>query len=144
MSRQRGEEAWRELVAKHVGIGVLAQAFCQRERLNVNTFYGWRSKLGARTTVSTDKTAVSKTESREPAGGFIDLGSLGGGVSRYKVRLVLGDGSVFRWWYLGVISAIAIFALQEFRGEQTLKNCGGLVSRIWRDAGPWVAATRVL
>ena len=46
MSRRRSEQTWRELVTRQVDSGVSVQAFCARERLNVNTFYGWRSKLG--------------------------------------------------------------------------------------------------
>ena len=91
MSRQRSQQTWRELVTRQVDSGVSVQAFCERERLNVNTFYGWRSKLGARSAVSAGKPRVS-----EPAGGFIDLGSLEGSASRYEIRLDLGGGVVLQ------------------------------------------------
>ena len=48
MRRRRSEQTWRELVAQQVDSGVSVQSFCQPERLNLNTFYGWRSKLRAR------------------------------------------------------------------------------------------------
>ena len=91
MSRRRSEQVWRDLVAQQAGSGEPVQAFCQRERLNVNTFYGWRSKLGTRSAVSSGKPKVS-----EPAGGFIDLGSLEGSASRYEIRLDLGGGVVLQ------------------------------------------------
>jgi transposase-like protein len=91
MSRRRSEQTWRELVTRQVDSGVSVQAFCERERLNVNTFYGWRSKLGTRSALSSGKPKVS-----EPAGGFIDLGSLEGSASRYEIRLDLGGGVVLQ------------------------------------------------
>ena len=46
MSRRRSEQTWRDLVAQQVGSGLSVQAFCGREHLDVNTFYGWRSLTG--------------------------------------------------------------------------------------------------
>ena len=96
MSRRRSEQTWRELVAQQVGSGLSVQAFCGREHLNVNTFYGWRSKLQARTAVSAGTASVSKAQVSEPAGGFIDLGSLQGSASRYEIRLDFGGGVVLQ------------------------------------------------
>jgi hypothetical protein len=96
MSRRRSEQVWRDLIAQQAGSGEPVQAFCQRERLNVNTFYGWRSKLRTRAAVSTGKASVSKRPVSEPAGGFIDLGSLQGSASRYEIRLDLGGGVVLQ------------------------------------------------
>lgn len=62
----------------------------------MNTFYSWRSRLQTRAAVSADKAAVSKAESSTPAGGFIDLGSLEGGASRYDIRLDLDGGVVLQ------------------------------------------------
>ena len=45
MSRRLSEQTWRDFVAQQVASGLSVQAFCGREHLNVNTFYGWRSKL---------------------------------------------------------------------------------------------------
>jgi hypothetical protein len=47
MSGRRSEKVWRELLARQACSGLSAQAFCQRERLNVNTFYGWRLRTVA-------------------------------------------------------------------------------------------------
>ncbi len=62
MSRRRSEQTWRDFVAQQVGSGLSVQAFCGREHLNVNTFYGWRSKLRASTAVSAGKVSVSKRQ----------------------------------------------------------------------------------
>ena len=83
-------------MAQQVDNGVSVQAFCQRERLNLNTFYGWRSKLHARTAVSAGKASVSKARVSEPTGGFIDLGALEGSAARYEIRLDLGGGVVLQ------------------------------------------------
>ena len=96
MSGRRSEEAWRELVARQVESGVPVQAFCERERLSVTTFYGWRSKLRTRSVVRAGKSSVGKSKVSEPTGGFIDLGSLEGSASRYEIRLDLGGGVVLQ------------------------------------------------
>ena len=46
MSRRRSEQTWRDFVAQQVGSGLSVQAFCGREHLDVNTFYGWRLLTG--------------------------------------------------------------------------------------------------
>ncbi len=71
------------------------QAFYRQERVNVNTFYGWRSKLRARTVVTAHRAAV-REESSEPAGAFIDLEALEGSATRYEIRLDLGRGVVLQ------------------------------------------------
>ena len=96
MSGRRSEKGWREVLARQARSGVSARAFCRRERLNVNTFYGWRSKLQAGTAVSAGTASVSKAQGSEAAGGFIDLGSLQGSASRYEIRLDLGGGVVLQ------------------------------------------------
>ena len=48
MIRRRSVETWRELVARQVRSRLSVQAFCQQERLNTWTFYGWRSRLRVR------------------------------------------------------------------------------------------------
>jgi transposase-like protein len=94
MSGRRSEEIWRELLARQARGGLSVQAFCRRERLNVNTFYGWRSKLRTRMAVREDVAATSESKTSERSGDFIDLGSLEGGASRYEIRLDLGGGVV--------------------------------------------------
>lgn len=74
------------------------QGFCERERLNLNTFYSWRSKLQTRTALRTDKAAVSKANVSEPAGGFIDLEALESGASRYVIRLDVREAVVRVLW----------------------------------------------
>jgi transposase-like protein len=93
MVRRRSEETWRELVVRQAGSGLSVPAFCRQERLNAHTFYGWRSKLCARTAVKADA-GVSGSEASAPSAGFIDLGSLGSGSSRFEIRLDLGGGVV--------------------------------------------------
>ena len=94
--RRRGAESWRELVARQVRSGLSAQEFCRREGLNAWTFYGWRSRLRARTTV-VEEPATRSVVIEEPAKGFIDLGALGGGgASRCEIRLELGGGVVLQ------------------------------------------------
>ena len=68
MSGRRSDEAWRELVVRQVDSGMSVQAFCEDERLNLNTFYGWRSKLRVRTAVNAGKASASKAKVSEPAG----------------------------------------------------------------------------
>ena len=96
MSRRRSQQTWRELVTRQVDSGLSVQVFCERERLNVNTFYGWRSKLRTRMAVREDVAATSESKTSERSGDFIDLGSLGGGPSRYEIRLDLGGGVVLQ------------------------------------------------
>jgi hypothetical protein len=88
-NQRRGVETWRELVARQERSGLSAQAFCRQERLNVWTFYGWRSRLRKRAAVAEDRVVV-REQNREP--GFIDLGALSGGSSRCEIRLDLGGG----------------------------------------------------
>ena len=96
MSGRRSEETWRGLLARQARSGVSVQAFCARERLNVNTFYGWRSKLRSSAAEREDAAAMSGSKAREQSGEFIDLGPLGGGASRYEIRLDLGGGVVLQ------------------------------------------------
>ena len=96
MSRVRSEQTWRELVVQQADSGVSVQSFCQRERLNLNTFYGCRSNLRPGTAVSAGKASVDTAKVSEPAGGFIDLGALEGSAPRYEIRLDLGGDVVLQ------------------------------------------------
>lgn len=95
MIRRRSVESWRELVARQAGSGLSVQAFCRQERLNTWTFYGWRSRLRARTATA-ETTAVGDPTDTEPAAGFIDLGALSRSSSRCEIRLDLGGGVVLQ------------------------------------------------
>ena len=96
MSGRRSEKGWREVLARQPRSGVSARAFCRRERLNVNTFYGWCSKLWANTAEGADIAAMSGSRASEQPRDFIDLGSLGGDSSWYEIRLDLGGGVVLQ------------------------------------------------
>lgn len=94
MIQRRSVETWRELVARQERSGLSAHAFCRQERLNVWTFYGWRSRLRKNAAVAKDRVVV-REQNREPAG-FIELGALSGVPSRCEIRLDLGDGVVLQ------------------------------------------------
>ena len=96
MSGRRSEKVWRELLARQACGGLSVQAFCRREGLNVNSFYGWRLKLRASIAGREDAATMSGSKAREGSGDFIDLGSLSGGSSRYEIRLDLGGGVVLQ------------------------------------------------
>lgn len=95
MVQRRSVETWRELVARQVRSGLSVQAFCRQERLNAWTFYGWRSRLRESAVVAENQPA-SRSQEREPAAGFIDLGALSGGSSRCEIRVELGGGIVLQ------------------------------------------------
>ncbi|HVA19163.1 MAG TPA: hypothetical protein VMU55_03215 [Solirubrobacteraceae bacterium] len=95
MIRRQSVETWRELVARQTRSGLSVQAFCRQERLNPWTFYGWRSRLRARTAPAVTA-AVGAPAETEPAAGFIDLGALRGSASRCEIRLDLGGGVVLQ------------------------------------------------
>lgn len=84
---RRGEVRWRETIARQEASGLSVAAFCRKERINVWTLYGWRSRLrGAQ------EKAVSALPAKEPSGGFIDLGMLRAGDANWEIRLELGGG----------------------------------------------------
>lgn len=95
MILRRGEETWRELVARQARSGLSVQAFCRQQQLNENTFYGWRWKLRARLAAS-EATAVCNASEPDPRAGFIDLGTVGSGPPRCEIRLDLGGGVVLQ------------------------------------------------
>ena len=93
--QRRSEAAWRELVERHEHSGLRVAEFCEREGIKSASLYGWRSRL--REGLQRKPSAVPATKrangSREaPPAGFIDLGSLGSGGSRFEIRLELGHG----------------------------------------------------
>jgi hypothetical protein len=93
-SRQRRDEsAWREIVTRHAQSGLTVKAFCEREGIKAASLYGRRSRLREDTRVRTVPPRPARIERAEKAaGGFIDLGALGSGGSRFEVRLDLGGG----------------------------------------------------
>jgi transposase-like protein len=90
--KRRGEQAWRELVARQARSGLSVAEFCQREGISAWSLYEWRKRLrpndGDQGPVGTERSA------REGAAGFIDLGAIASGGSRCEIRLDLGGGVV--------------------------------------------------
>lgn len=92
--QRRGESVWRELVERHEQSGLTVVQFCEREGIKSASLYGWRSRLREDLQDKPSGVPAPKgTRSKEsPPAGFIDLGSLGSGVSRFEIRLELGHG----------------------------------------------------
>jgi hypothetical protein len=91
--KRRSAQAWRDVVARFAQSGLTEEAFCEREGIGVKLFHRWRSKRGnAPSRRPADKSA---RVSSAPAG-FVDLGGIGSGGSRFEVRLELGAGIVLR------------------------------------------------
>jgi hypothetical protein len=89
--RRHGAEVWRRILGRFEESGMTARAFCARERISRQSFYGWRSRLGG----ESDQALVAKAaQLANQASGFIDLGELRSGGSRLEVRLDLGTGVV--------------------------------------------------
>jgi putative transposase len=95
ISRQRrSESAWREIVERQGQSGLTVPEFCEQEGFKAASLYGWRSRLregSQRPPVSRTVPKMAK-RSETSSSGFIDLGSLGAGTSRFEVRLELGGG----------------------------------------------------
>jgi hypothetical protein len=66
-------------------------AFCERERISIQSLRRWRSRLGG----ESDQALVAKVaQLTSKTAGFIDLGDLRSGGSRFEVRLELGAGVI--------------------------------------------------
>jgi hypothetical protein len=78
-------DAWRAVLARFAESGLTVQAFCQREAINVTSFYRWRSMLSGAQAESASHVAKTTT-------GFVELGTLGASGSRFELRLDLGGG----------------------------------------------------
>jgi hypothetical protein len=90
---RRSESAWCEIVARQAESGLSVHAFCERESINVASLYGWRSRLRQEAREkSIPPRAPRKAGLERSEGGFIDLGALSSGGSRFEVRLDLGGG----------------------------------------------------
>lgn len=93
--QRRSESAWRELVKRHEQSGLTVAEFCEREGIKSASLYGWRSRLRegrqGEPSVAPEQTRL-RGDKESPPAGFIDLGSLGSGVSRFEIRLELGHG----------------------------------------------------
>jgi putative transposase len=82
--RRLSADAWRAALARFAESGLTVQAFCQREAINITSFYRWRSMLNGAQDASSP---IAKTTT-----GFVDLGTLSGSASRLELRLDLGGG----------------------------------------------------
>jgi hypothetical protein len=91
--QRRTAAAWRDLLERQAKSGLSVEAFCGREDINKGSFYVWRSRLrGAGG--GEDRRPRSRGVEPQRAAGFIDLGALSSGGSRFEVRLDLGGGVV--------------------------------------------------
>jgi hypothetical protein len=89
--RRHGAKTWRRILGRFEESGLTARAFCAREHISRQSFYGWRSRLGG----DSDQALVAKAaQLTSPASGFIDVGDLRSGALRMEVRLDLGAGVV--------------------------------------------------
>jgi putative transposase len=84
---RRGAEGWGEVLARFAQSGLTVQDFCNREGFSTASLYRWRSILSG----SPDEVRPAKWAGK-PRAGFVDLGALSTGGSRFEVRLDLGGG----------------------------------------------------
>jgi hypothetical protein len=86
--RRYGAKGWRKILCRFEESGLTALAFCTQERISTKSLRRWQLRLADDSVVANVAPSASK-----PAG-FIDLGDLRTGGSRYEVRLELGVGIV--------------------------------------------------
>jgi transposase-like protein len=83
--RRLTADVWRAALGRFAESGLTVQAFCQREAINVTSFYRWRSMLSGVRDEPPSPVAERTT-------GFVELGTLNSSVSRFELRLDLGGG----------------------------------------------------
>jgi hypothetical protein len=89
--RRYGAETWRKILGRFEESGLTAAAFCAREGISTKSLRRWQLRLGG----DSDQELVAKAaQLTSKPGGFIDLGGLRSGGSRYEVRLELGAGVI--------------------------------------------------
>jgi hypothetical protein len=90
-TKRRSAEAWRELVARFSQSGLTEEDFCEREGVDSKLFHRWRAKRSN----GPPRSAASKVVPHPDKGvGFVDIGALKSGGSRFEVRLELGAGVI--------------------------------------------------
>ncbi len=89
--RRYGAQTWQKILGRFEESGMDAPAFCTRERVSMPSFRRWQKRLGG----ESDRAVVARAAdiAGKPAG-FIDLGGLRTGETRFEVRLELGGGIV--------------------------------------------------
>ncbi len=91
IQRRRSVKAWRRMLARFEESGLTAVAFCKHEGISSKSFYRWRLRLGG----ESDQALVAKAaQLTNKTPGFIELGELRSGGSRFEVRLELGAGVI--------------------------------------------------
>ncbi|MGO9935027.1 MAG: IS66 family insertion sequence element accessory protein TnpA [Steroidobacteraceae bacterium] len=89
--RRYGAKMWRKILGRFEESGMTAQAFCAREGISTKSLRRWQLRLEG----DSDRALIAKAaQLTNKPGGFIDLGDLRSGTSRYEVRLELGAGVV--------------------------------------------------
>jgi hypothetical protein len=89
--RRYGAKGWRNILRRFEESGLTALAFCAQERISTKSLRRWQLRLAD----DSDQSLVAKAAPLlNKPGGFIDLGDLRSGGSRYEVRLELGAGIV--------------------------------------------------
>jgi hypothetical protein len=89
--KRRSAQAWRDVVARFAQSGLTEEVFCEREGIGVKLFHRWRSK---RNSVPPRASAGKAARVSSTPAGFVDLGGIGSGGSRFEVRLELGAGVI--------------------------------------------------
>ena len=89
--RRYGAQTWQKIMGRFEESGLDAPEFCTRERVSMPSFRRWQKRLGG----ESDCAVVARAAdiAGKPAG-FIDLGGLRTGETRFEVRLELGGGIV--------------------------------------------------
>jgi hypothetical protein len=89
--RRFGAETWRKILGRFEESGSTALAFCAREGISTKSLRRWQLRLGG----ESDQALIAKaTRLTSKPAGFIELGDLRSGASRYEVRLELGAGVI--------------------------------------------------
>src|ERR1700690_3767757 len=89
--RRYGAKTWRKILDRFEESELTALAFCAREGIGTKSLRRWQVRLEGDSAQAEVAKATRLT--RRPDG-FIDLGDLRSGGSRYEVRLELGAGIV--------------------------------------------------
>ena len=90
--RRYGAKGWRKILDRFEESGLTALAFCAQERISTKSLRRWQLRLSEESDQGLVAAKAAHTTSKP--NGFIDLGDLRPGGSRFEVRLELGAGIV--------------------------------------------------